>query len=104
MVQQSVRIEGAGQSPSTAEKQSDDERSTVWAFVWTLFFFKIATLLATFWAAAGSVDAAILMLKTNWFWVGLPMFAIWAPVAFHYRLRRVRRRRAVMMRSEWMLE
>jgi hypothetical protein len=89
----------------TAEqRQEDDERATVWAFVWTLFFFKIATIIATFWAAAGSLDAAIILMATNWIWIVFPMFTIWGPITYQYRKRRARRRRERMVRAEWMLE
>jgi cation transport ATPase len=85
-------------------KREADEKSTAWAFVWTLFVFKIVTILATFWAAAGSLEAGVILLATNWFWMALPVFAIAGPLAFHYRKRKVRRRRAAMVRSEWMVE
>ena len=89
--------------PSEQERR-DEEISTVWAFVWILFAFKIATLVATFWAAAGSMEAAIILMGTNWVFIVIPMFAIWGPIVFHYRLRRVRRRRAAMVRSECILD
>jgi hypothetical protein len=89
---------------SAEQKQADDERATVWAFVWTLFGFKVATIAATLWAAAGSMEAAIVLLATNWFWFAFPMIAIWGPVLFRYRKWRVRRRREQMLRAEWMLE
>jgi hypothetical protein len=89
----------------TAEqRREDDEKATVWAFVWTLFAFKVITIIATFWAAAGSLDAAIVLMATNWVFLIVPMVAIWGPIAFHYRKRRARRRRAEMLRSEWMLD
>lgn len=88
----------------TEQELREEESSTAWAFVWVLFAFKIATLLATFWAAAGSMDAAIILMGTNWIFIVIPMFAIWGPILFHYRLRRVRRRRAAMVRSEWILD
>ena len=86
------------------QELADEERSTAWAFVWILLAFKIATILATFWAAAGSMDAAIVLMATNWVFLVIPMFAIWGPIIFHYRLRRARRNRATMLRSEWMLD
>lgn len=89
---------------SAAQRQADDERATVWAFVWTLFAFKIATVVATFWAAAGSMQAAVVLMATNWIFLIVPTVAIWGPVAFHYRKRQVRRRRAALLRAEWMLE
>jgi hypothetical protein len=102
-----------GKSASTAEseaslsreqKQAQDDKTTVWVFVWTLFVFKIVTLVATFWAAAGSMDAAVILMATNWFWIAFPMFAIWGPLVFYLRKRRVRGRREAMLRAEWMLE
>lgn len=90
---------------ATSERQrAQDEKTTVWAFVWTLFAFKIVTILATFWAAAGSMDAAIILIATNWIWLLIPGFALSGPVVYHLRIRRVRRRRAAMVRAEWMLD
>jgi hypothetical protein len=89
---------------AAAEKKAEDERSTVWAFVWTLFAFKVVTLVATVWAASGSFESAIIVLATNWFWLAIPAFAIAGPFLFHLRLRRARRRRAQMLRSEWMID
>jgi hypothetical protein len=86
------------------QKREADEKSTAWAFIWTLFAFKVVTIIATFWAAAGSLDAGIILLATNWIWLAIPAIAIAGPLALHYRLRKVRRRRAAMMRSEWMLD
>src|SRR5690349_13856095 len=84
----------------TAEqRREEDEKATVWAFVWTLFFFKVATIVATFWAAAGSMEAAVILMGTNWIWIVIPMVAIWGPIVFHYRKRRVRRRRSAMLRA-----
>lgn len=86
------------------QRRADDERTTVWAFVWTLFAFKIVTIVATFWAAAGSLEAAVILMATNWIFLVVPMVAIWGPIAFHYRKRRARRRREALLRAEWMLE
>ena len=86
------------------QQREADEKSTVWAFVWTLFAFKIVTVVATFWAAAGSLESGVILLATNWFWLLLPVFAVAGPLAFHYRLRKARRRRLTMVRAEWMLD
>jgi hypothetical protein len=95
---------GGHTSASDERRREADERTTVWVFIWTLFGFKVVTLVATFWAAAGSMDAAIILMATNWFWIAIPMFAIWGPLFFHYRKRKARRRRNALMRSEWMLD
>lgn len=91
-------------SAARERRREQEEQRTVWVFVWTLFTFKIVTLVATFWAAAGSMDAAIILMATNWFWIMLPMFAIWGPLIFHLRKRKARRRRTELLRGEWMLD
>jgi hypothetical protein len=104
MIDQKISSDNLGSGLTKEQKRSEDERSTVWAFLWTLFFFKIVTILVIFWAAAGSTEAGIVLLATNWIWILIPAFAIGGPLLFHHRLRKVRRRRAAMLREEWMLE
>jgi hypothetical protein len=91
-------------SQAAEERQKADERSTVWAFLWTLFVFKILTVVAIFWAAGGSSEAGALLSATTWPWLILPGVAIGGPLAYRYRLRRVRARRAALRRAEWMIE
>ena len=104
MIDQRINQPTLASRRAAEQKREADEKSTAWAFIWTLFAFKIVTILATFWAAAGSLEAGVILLATNWFWLALPVFAIAGPLAFHYRKRKVRRRRAAMVRSEWMIE
>lgn len=103
MIAQKVR-ENLTLRPASEQQREKDEKSTVWVFVWTLFVFKIATLGAILWAASGSTESFVVVLGTNWYYLLFPAFAIVGPVAYHIRLRRVRRRRAAMLRSEWMLD
>ena len=91
-------------SEAAERKRRADERSTVWAFVWTLFVFKIATVAVIFWAAGGSKEAGILLSVTTWYYLAIPLAAISAPLAFYLRLRRVRARRERLRRAEWMLD
>ena len=91
-------------SQKADERQKSDERSTVWAFLWVLFVFKIATVAVIFWAAEGSSEAGVLLLATTWWWMFLPAFAVAGPMIYFYRLRRVRARREQLRRSEWMVE
>jgi len=91
-------------SERAEEKEKRSERSTVWAFIWTLFIFKIATVLAIFWAADGSGEAGILLSATSWFWVGIPLFAIGGPAIYFVRIRRVRAKREQLRRAEWHVE
>jgi hypothetical protein len=103
MIAQKVR-ESLALRPSTEQQREKDEKSTVLVFVWTLFFFKMVTLVATLWVAAGSLDAAVVLIATNWIWLFVPVIMFSGPALYHLRLRRVRRRRAAMVRAEWMLE
>ena len=91
-------------SQRAEERRKADERSTVWAFLWVLFVFKIATVGVIFWAAEGSGEAGALLTATTWPWLFIPAFAIAGPAIYFYRLRRVRARREQLRRSEWMIE
>lgn len=71
--------------------------------LWTLFVFKMATVAIVFWAAGGSHDAGVLLSATTWPWLIIPGIVVFGWVAFRLRLRRVRARRAALLRSEWML-
>ena len=82
---------------------NSEERFNIWPFVWVIFAFKFITLFATWWYAARSSEATTILAATHWFWLFIPMIAIGGPLAFHYRLRRVRRKRAQLQASEWMV-
>jgi hypothetical protein len=86
------------------DRQQADERRTVWAFLWTLFVFKIATVGVIFWAAGGSSEAGVLLTATTFPWLILPAIALAGPAAYWYRLRRARARREQLRRSEWMID
>jgi type VI protein secretion system component VasK len=91
----------------TAENQAGDESFdgfNVRGFLWTLFFFKIATVAVIFWAAGGSGEAGILLSATTWPWLIIPGIVIFGWLAFHLRLRRVRARRLDLQRAEWMMD
>lgn len=90
--------------PTTEQERARDDRSTVWVFVWTLFVFKMLTLGAIIWAASGSSESLAVVIGTNWYYAIFPVLVIVGPVAYHIRVRRVRRRRAAMIRAEWMLD
>ena len=86
-----------------ALRRTNDETSAAWAFIWVLFAFKMATVFMIYWAAR-DYEAAVLLTATTWFWLGIPAFACAAPLAFRYRLVRVRARRERLRRAEWLLE
>lgn len=88
----------------TLERDENFDGLPVRGFLWTLFVFKIATVVVIFWAAGGSNEAGILLSATTWPWLIIPGIVIFGWLAFHIRMRRVRARREALMRSEWMLD
>ncbi|HEY7036099.1 MAG TPA: hypothetical protein VH482_32500 [Thermomicrobiales bacterium] len=90
-------------SRAADERQKAEERSTAWGFLWVLFVFKMVTVGIIFWAAEGSGEAGALLTATTFPWLIIPVLAIAGPLAYWYRLRRVRARRAHLLRAEWMV-
>ena len=92
------------QNPTLIEQRREsDERTVVWAFLWTLLVFKLATVALIMWASK-SFEAGVLVSATTWPFLVIPALALAGPILYHYRLRRVRKRREQLLRSEWMLE
>lgn len=81
-----------------------DDRRIIWAFLWTLFGFKLATVLIILWMAGGSSEANLLLGATGWPFLVIPAFAMAGPLVYFYRVRRVRARREQLLRAEWMLD
>ena len=88
----------------TEQQRASHDRITVWAFIWTLFAFKAITALMIWWAVADKHEANVILSATHWFFLFVPIFAIAGTAAYQYRLRRVRRRRLDLQRSEWMID
>jgi hypothetical protein len=91
------------QGSAGSEHAESEDEFAVQGFVWTLFVFKIATVIATLWAAGFTKEATYLLSITTWPWLIIPIIAVSGPIIFHYRLRRVRARRNELQRSEWMV-
>ncbi len=87
----------------TRDDSDDLDQIHVRGFLWTLFFFKMATVAAIYWAARGSSEASILIFVTTWPWLIIPGIVIFGWLAFRWRMRRVRARRDALQRSEWMV-
>jgi fatty acid desaturase len=82
-------------------KDEVDARQAVWVFLWTLFIFKIVTVGIIWYVAKGSHEAQALIYATTWFWLIIPAAALGGPVLYWRRLRKQRRRREALRRSEW---
>ena len=76
----------------------------LWPFIWILFGFKLATALIIWWFAAGSEGSYSILAGTHWFWLAIPILAMSGPVAYQWRLRRVRHKRARLEAAEWMVD
>jgi hypothetical protein len=100
---QSIHEFASEASRARDEKAKKDEKTTVWVFVWTLFVFKVATVIAILWAAGGSGEAQVMVGGTSVIWIGFPIFAMSGPTVYFIRRRLIRRRRRELLRSEWML-
>ena len=74
-----------------------------WLLVWTIVVVKLITVVVTI-AVARSWDAGAVLALTTWPWLLAIAALVAGPVLFHRRLRRVRARRAQLLRSEWMLD
>jgi hypothetical protein len=89
---------------ASAHPPTDDaEEATsfgAWTLVWVLYGAKVATIVLVIWAEQ-SYKVALFVTITTWIWLG-PLLAIGAaPLLYRYRLRRVRARRADLLRAEW---
>jgi hypothetical protein len=86
------------------ERRIDESgRRASWAFLWTLFAFKIATV-GIIWYAATSTGSHELsfIIATTWYWFAIPILAISGPLLYRWRLVQQRRRRQALRGSEWM--
>ena len=80
-----------------------EDKVVVWAFLWTLFAFKMGTVVLIFWASKTS-EAGMILSATTWPWLIIPGFAVAGTVAYRYRLMKVRAKREQLRRAEWMLD
>lgn len=85
------------------ESRNRSGQRAAWAFLWTLFAFKITTV-AVIWYAATSThsDETAFIVATTWYWFLIPIAAVTGPLLLRWRLIRMRRRRDELRGSEWM--
>jgi Flp pilus assembly protein TadB len=82
-------------------REEADARATVWAFLWILFGFKIVTIGIIWYVAAGSGESLSMIAITTWYWLIIPVAAIVGPLAYRWRMIRMRRRREQLREAEW---
>jgi hypothetical protein len=83
---------------------ADDEATppSVWLLVWTIYLAKLATIVLVIWASH-SYETTALIAATTWPWLVVAGVLGLGPLLFHVRLRRVRARRELLKRAEWVL-
>lgn len=90
------------QSPDTPEDETEGA-AAVWGFLIALFLFKLVTVGIVFWHLR-TWESGIILGSTLWYFFP-PLILLGAgPVLFYLRLRRIRKRRDALTRSEWMLD
>ena len=92
------------EAPERERKEEAAARSTVWTFIWTVFAFKIVTMLIIVYVASGSGESIGMALATTWYWFIIPGVAIAGPLLYRWRLMRQRRQREALRKSEWMVD
>jgi len=90
-------------SPHSHRPSEPEDLGAVWAFLGTLFAFKLATVVLIFWHMQ-TFETGMLLTATTWFWLPLVAVLIAGPLLFRYRLLRVRAKREHLRRAEWMVE
>lgn len=85
-------------------REEEDAKATVWAFLWTLFAFKMATILLIWYVAAGTGEDFGMIMVTTWYWLLIPIGAISGPLLIRWRMIKMRRRKEQLQRAEWTSE
>jgi len=82
-------------------REESEERATVWAFLWVLFAFKMATIGVIWYVAAGTGESLVMITATTWYWLVIPIAAITGPLLVRWRMIKMRRRREELRQAEW---
>lgn len=98
----SPRSERLLRSMEAERNRESEERFTGWAVIWTLFAFKMATVVIIWYASDGSAEANAFIAVTTWYWMLIPVVAASGLIAYRLRLRRVRRKVDMLRWSEFM--
>ncbi len=94
----------AERRPSTPNPDDGDwiPGGNPWVLVWTIVCAKLATIVVII-AFSRSMETGGFLLVTQWHWLPVIGALVAAPTAFAIRLRRARRKREALRRSEWVI-
>lgn len=84
----------------------EDEKFASWGIIWTLFAFKMGTIVLILVimrhaTSAQKTEAAAYIAVSSWYWLFIPLVAVSGGVMWRWRLRRARRRAQELRRSEF---
>jgi hypothetical protein len=90
-------------STSSPPPNDDDGRTAAIGFLWVLIAFKVITMVLIF-VHLRTFDSFVILAATFWYWIPIIGFLVAGPIAWRYRLMRMRARREQLRRSEWMVD
>ena len=94
--------------PSPARSDEEQFRRAAWTTFWLLAIGKLIIMIVI--AIVGLLTlppfqrTLQVIALLNWSWIVLALVMMVGPAAYWWRLRRVRRKRAALIRSEWHVE
>lgn len=98
-----------GTWPSYARRDEQAEhaewRRAAWNMFWLMIVGKLVIMIAlavvAFRLLHPSERGWRVVILLNWSWILLAVLLVLGPATYWYRLRRVRRKRAALIRAEW---
>lgn len=85
--------------------REEQGRRLAWGFLYTLFAFKIATVLVIWYAASSTrMHDLPFIIATTWYWLLIPAVGIAGRMVYRWRLIQMRRQRERLKGAEWMIE
>lgn len=102
------QAEQAVERMEAENKMLADERFTGWAVIWTLFGFKIGTVVIIVVLGSRNVESGTdkwwaYLISTTWYWFIIPLVSLSGLIIWRMRLRRARKNAQHLRRSEFSL-
>ncbi len=83
-------------------------KRAAWQMFWLLVFGKLGIMIAlaivTFRVMHSTSRSWSILILLNWSWIVLAVALVVGPIAYWWRLRRVRRKRKALIYAEWHID
>lgn len=90
---------------TASEREEQEWRCAAWTMFWLLAIGKLLTMIALAVVGLASLQSGqrtlSIIILWNWSWILLAVLLVMGPSLYWLRLRRVRRKRAALIRAEW---